>query len=157
MGFDIRIKHSSHIEPSTSQSLKSFSTVQAVDTSTSISPCAAKTNRPNPHTGRLDAPKSTRTKKLDAPHATTHPQPVVVYERRPGLIRMIVEHFLQSRNAKRASVQQASAYEPMPQTRGTIEGPGPLEREQMRNQVLGQGSPESMVELPTYGQVMKQG
>merc|ERR1711977_467364 len=71
--FDIRIKHSSHIEPSTSQSLKSFSTVQAVDTSTSISPCAAKTNRPNPHTGRLDAPKSTRTKKLDAPHATTHP------------------------------------------------------------------------------------
>lgn len=87
----------------------------------------------------------------------TPTQPVVVYERRPGLIGMIVEHFLQSRNAKRASVQQASAYEPMPQTRGTIEGPGPLEREQMRNQVLGQGSPESMVELPSYGQVMKQG
>lgn len=87
----------------------------------------------------------------------TPTQPVAVYERRPGLIRLIVEHFLQSRNAKRASAQQASAYEPMPQTGGRIEGPGHIEKEQMRNPVLGQRSPGSTVELPSYGQVMKQG
>ncbi|PVH88065.1 hypothetical protein DL98DRAFT_226032 [Cadophora sp. DSE1049] len=85
-------------------------------------------------------------------------QPVVVYERRPGLIRMIVEHFLQSRNAKRAPIQQASAYEPMPQTRGTIEGLRDIEKEQLEdNRMPGHGRPESMVELPSYGQVMKQG
>lgn len=85
-------------------------------------------------------------------------QPVVVYERRPGLIRMIVEHFLQSRSAKRTPIQQASAHEPMPQTRGTIEVDRNIEKEQLEDtRMQGPGRPESMVGLPTYGQVMKQG
>lgn len=87
-------------------------------------------------------------------------RPIVVYERKPGLIRMIVEHFLQSRREKRGLVEQDPAYEPMPnpQTRGAVdeEEYRDVEKVQVENQMWQQERSESMVELPSYGQAMKQ-
>ncbi|KAK0113669.1 hypothetical protein ONS95_013917 [Cadophora gregata] len=81
-------------------------------------------------------------------------QPILVYERRPGLIRLIVEHFLQSRSSRQAPIQHASAYESMPQTTGTIQGSKEMEKDDYG--MLGNTRPESTVELPSYGQAMKQ-
>ncbi|KAG4428204.1 hypothetical protein IFR05_016311, partial [Cadophora sp. M221] len=88
-------------------------------------------------------------------------RPIVVCERKPGLIRMIVEHFLQSRREKRGLVEQDPAYEAMPQTRRDgdeeyrdVENRD-MEKVRMENEMRQEERPESTVELPSYGQVMK--
>lgn len=95
-------------------------------------------------------------------------RPIIVYERKPGLVRMIVEHFPQRQGEQRGVIQQVSTYGQVPQVqmRGTVkeeygarelEG-GQVDSREVRREELpaNMGVSESM-ELPSYGQAMKQG
>ncbi|KAL2066320.1 hypothetical protein VTL71DRAFT_2391 [Oculimacula yallundae] len=97
-----------------------------------------------------------------AKQARRSARPIVVHERRPGILRMLVEHFIQSRQAKRGLVQQApnSTLQPEPRVftrqeygmeKVELEGIGAGGEKEIRVQ-------EEMdrTELPSYGQVMKQ-
>ncbi len=81
----------------------------------------------------------------------------VVYERRPGLIRMLVDYFSQSRNSKRAALQQPSAYEPMPQTKHELEAEQAFYREKSERIVEQEPTTTGNrdTRLPSYGEVMK--